>query len=31
LFRDPAPLCPWPKIAGYIGGDIENAKSFACQ
>jgi Tannase and feruloyl esterase len=25
------PLCPWPKIARYTGGDIEKAESFACQ
>jgi hypothetical protein len=25
------PLCPWPKIARYISGDIEKAESFACQ
>ena len=25
------PLCPWPKIARYIGGDIEKAASFACR
>ena len=25
------PLCPWPKIARYIGGDVEKAESFACQ
>ena len=25
------PLCPWPKVARYIGGDIETAASFACQ
>jgi feruloyl esterase len=25
------PLCPWPRIARYVGGDIETAASFACQ
>jgi hypothetical protein len=25
------PLCPWPKIARYSGGDTENAASFACR
>ena len=25
------PLCPWPKAARYIGGDIEKAASFACR
>ena len=25
------PLCPWPKLARYVGGDIEKAESFACQ
>jgi len=25
------PLCPWPKIARYVGGDIEKAESFACR
>lgn len=25
------PLCPWPKIARYKGGDVESAASFACQ
>jgi feruloyl esterase len=25
------PLCPWPKVARYIGGDVEKAESFACQ
>jgi Tannase and feruloyl esterase len=25
------PLCPWPKIAHYVGGDIEKAESFACK
>ena len=25
------PLCPWPKIARYVSGDIEKAESFACQ
>jgi len=24
------PLCPWPKIARYVGGDKEKADSFAC-
>jgi feruloyl esterase len=25
------PLCPWPKIARYVAGDVEKAESFACQ
>jgi pimeloyl-ACP methyl ester carboxylesterase len=25
------PLCPWPKAARYIGGDVEKAESFACR
>ncbi len=25
------PLCPWPKIARYVDGDIEKAESFACR
>ncbi len=25
------PLCPWPKIARYKGGDIESATSFVCE
>jgi feruloyl esterase len=25
------PLCPWPKIARYVGGDVEKAESFACK
>jgi feruloyl esterase len=25
------PLCPWPKVARYIGGDKEKAESFACR
>lgn len=25
------PLCPWPRIARYVGGDMENESSFACQ
>jgi pimeloyl-ACP methyl ester carboxylesterase len=24
------PLCPWPKYAKYIGGDVETAASFSC-
>ncbi|MGJ5177117.1 tannase/feruloyl esterase family alpha/beta hydrolase [Bradyrhizobium oligotrophicum] len=24
------PLCPWPKFAKYVSGDIEQASSFAC-
>lgn len=25
------PLCPWPKVARYVGGDANKADSFACQ
>ncbi len=25
------PLCPWPKVARYVGGDVEKAESFACR
>ncbi len=25
------PLCRWPKFAHYVGGDVENAESFACK
>lgn len=25
------PLCPWPMIAMYQGGDIESAASFQCE
>jgi len=25
------PLCPWPKVARYVGGDKEKAESFACR
>ena len=25
------PLCPWPKVARYQGGDIEKAESFVCK
>jgi hypothetical protein len=25
------PLCPWPKIARYVGGDKEKAESFECR
>ncbi len=25
------PLCPWPKVARYVGGDKESAASFACR
>ncbi len=25
------PLCPWPKIARYGGGDVEKAESFVCK
>lgn len=25
------PLCPWPKVARYIGGDKEKAESFECR
>jgi len=25
------PLCPYPQVARYIGGDIEQASSFACR
>jgi feruloyl esterase len=25
------PLCVWPKIAVYVGGDIESADSYECQ
>ena len=25
------PLCPWPKVARYLGGDKEKAESFACR
>jgi feruloyl esterase len=24
------PLCPWPKVARCVGGDMEKAESFAC-
>jgi feruloyl esterase len=24
------PLCPYPKVARYLGGDVERAGSFAC-
>ncbi len=24
------PLCPFPQVARYRGGDIERAESFAC-
>ena len=24
------PLCPWPTVARYAGGDVENAASFRC-
>lgn len=24
------PLCPWPKYAKYVGGDVETAASFTC-
>jgi feruloyl esterase len=24
------PLCPWPQVARYAGGDIESAASFRC-
>ncbi|MEG1455639.1 MAG: tannase/feruloyl esterase family alpha/beta hydrolase, partial [Comamonas sp.] len=25
------PLCPFPKVARYQGGNIESAASFACE
>jgi pimeloyl-ACP methyl ester carboxylesterase len=25
------PLCPWPKVARYLGGDKEKAESFECR
>jgi feruloyl esterase len=25
------PLCPWPQVARYRGGEINSAASFACQ
>lgn len=25
------PLCPYPKVARYTGGDVSSAESFACQ
>lgn len=25
------PLCPYPKLAVYRGGDVESAASFACR
>ena len=25
------PLCPWPRIARYVGGDKEKAESFECR
>ena len=25
------PLCPWPKVARYVGGDSRKAQSFACR
>jgi pimeloyl-ACP methyl ester carboxylesterase len=25
------PLCPWPKVARYVGGDKERAESFECK
>jgi feruloyl esterase len=25
------PLCPWPKVARYVGGDTHEAQSFACR
>jgi hypothetical protein len=25
------PLCPWPRIARYVSGDVEKAESFACR
>ena len=25
------PLCPYPKVATYVGGDLESAASFACK
>jgi pimeloyl-ACP methyl ester carboxylesterase len=25
------PLCPWPKVARYVGGDKEKAESFECK
>jgi hypothetical protein len=25
------PLCPWPKIAMYVGGEVNVESSFACQ
>jgi feruloyl esterase len=24
------PLCPWPQVARYAGGDVEVASSFRC-
>jgi len=25
------PLCAWPRVARYVGGDPEQAASFACR
>jgi feruloyl esterase len=25
------PLCAWPKVARYQGGDVEKAASFRCE
>lgn len=25
------PLCPYPKVARYAGGDVESAASFRCE
>lgn len=25
------PLCPYPRVATYVGGDVERAESFACK
>ncbi|RYY82436.1 MAG: tannase/feruloyl esterase family alpha/beta hydrolase [Comamonadaceae bacterium] len=29
--RRTRPLCPYPRVAVYTGGDTEQAASFACQ
>ncbi|RZL90969.1 MAG: tannase/feruloyl esterase family alpha/beta hydrolase [Variovorax sp.] len=29
--RRTRPLCPWPRVAVYTGGDAESAASFACR
>ena len=25
------PLCPWPQVAAYVGGDLHQAESFSCK